>query len=254
MTSPDGDDDRAFDSYPLSLPLFSRDDFALRFTRPVTIIVGENGSGKSTLLEAIAKLAGFSVMGGSRNHINYDREDVELAQHLRLSWLPKVGNGFFLRAETMFNFASTIDELAHEPGGSYDAYGGKSLKQRSHGEGFLALFENRFSSRGLYILDEPEAALSPQRQIEFLRAIKRMERSENCQIIIATHSVLVAAYPDAQLLNVQDGRLVETGLHKLTHFKTLYNFFYNPDAFIEDALSEEQDDEDCDAQDDFDDA
>lgn len=147
--------------YPYNIPAF-RGLAKLSFERPVTFCVGENGSGKSTLLEAIAIRAGFNPEGGGRHNVfaNANTES-PLHRHIRLSWLPKVTRGFFLRAESFFNFASHIDELERECPTGYAAYGGKSLHEQSHGESFLSLFTHRFRSRGkaLYLLDEPEAAL-----------------------------------------------------------------------------------------------
>ena len=131
----------------------------------MTFFVGENGSGKSTLLEAVADVLGFNPEGGGRDHQDRDERDDrdDLASALKLSWLPKVTDGFFMRAESFFNFASYLDQVS-----TLERYGGRSLHEQSHGESFLALFANRFD-RGIYLLDEPEAALSPQRQLAFLR-------------------------------------------------------------------------------------
>src|SRR6187401_2950281 len=152
-------------TYPFNIPAFSRGiDLAIR--SKVTFFVGENGSGKSTLLEALAECCGFSPEGGSRDH---HRATVAggsvLAQAIRLSWRPKVTDGFFMRAESFYNFATYIEQVS-----DLNRYGGKSLHQQSHGESFLALFGHRFE-QGIYILDEPEAALSPQRQLSFLRIL-----------------------------------------------------------------------------------
>src|SRR5690349_18239847 len=153
--------------YPLSIPAFQDSPFRLKFKKPVTIFVGENGTGKSTLLEAIAQKCGFNLGGGNRNHL-FDLEaqhEAALTPALRLSWLPRVTTGFFMRAESFFTFASYIDTLISEDSGFSRAYGGKSLHSQSHGESFLSLFQSRFEKPGIYILDEPEAALSPTRQL-----------------------------------------------------------------------------------------
>jgi predicted ATPase len=147
--------------FPFSIPAFQQ-GIQLELPTPVTFFVGENGSGKSTLLEAIAEICGFNPEGGNRDHFRQAREDrSELAQALKLAWLPKMPEGFFMRAESFYNFASYLDGAS-----DLRAYGGKSLHQQSHGESFLALFQNKFE-HGLYILDEPEAALSPHRQLAF---------------------------------------------------------------------------------------
>jgi predicted ATPase len=212
----------------------------LNLTKKVTIIVGDNGTGKSALLEGIAALCGFSLLGGSRNHINYDTETALLSRYLRLSWKPKVTSGFFLRAETIFSFIQTIDAIAREDGGAiHQFYGGKSLAERSHGEAFLSLFQNRFGRQGLYLMDEPEAALSPARQLDFLRAIKEMDDGDQCQLIIATHSALVMAYPNAQLLALSDRGIHPIEFHQTKHFKIMRDFYLDPDSFMAGVLMEE---------------
>jgi predicted ATPase len=222
--------------YPLGIPFLSK-GLALTFDRPVTIIQGDNGIGKSTLLEAIAENCGFSLMGGTRNHTNYDSKHEALSRHLRFGWTPRVTKGFFLRAETLALFVNTIDRIADEEreitGNAriYDAYGGKSLDVRSHGETFMALFEHQFGRQGIYILDEPEAALSPERQLQFLKTLLRMERSELCQIIIATHSPLIMAYPGARLLHLSPDGIRDIEFHETRNFKILREFYVNPDGF-----------------------
>src|SRR5262245_27966330 len=151
--------------YPFNIRAFSC-GIDLSFRANVTFLVGENGSGKSTLLEALAECCGFSPEGGNRDHQREaPQERSALAQALRLSWRPKVAEGFFMRAESFYNFATYIEGVS-----DLRAYGGRSLHAQSHGESFLSLFANRFE-QGIYILDEPEAALSPQRQLSFLRII-----------------------------------------------------------------------------------
>jgi predicted ATPase len=228
------------DKYPLNIPFLDKKPFDLEINKKVLIVVGDNGSGKSTLLEAIAANCGFSLVGGNRNHTVFDTEIAPLSRYLRFSWKPRVSKGFFLRAETMFAFIRAIDEIAGETGRDiYEGYGGRSLSQRSHGEAFLSVFENRFGRQGLYIIDEPEAALSPERQIEFLRLMKKLDDSDKCQLIIATHSVLLMAYPNAQLLRVTEHGLKRVEFHDMPHFKIMRNFCMSPDAFIEGALMED---------------
>lgn len=174
----------SYDDYPFSIPAIKNLN-QLYFEKPVTFFVGENGSGKSTLLEAIAYKCEFNTAGGGRNNYFYlPASESALGEYIRLAWLPKVTNGFFLRAESFYNFASHIDEI-----GVYDAYGGRSLHQQSHGESFLSLFTNRFRSKdkAIYLLDEPEAALSPQRQLSFLKLLHDLTLSGNSQFIIAAH-------------------------------------------------------------------
>lgn len=159
--------------YPFSIPAIKNLD-EITFTSNVTFFVGENGSGKSTLLEAIAYCCNFNTAGGGRNN-TYEVHSAEavLGEYIRLSWAPKVTNGFFLRAESFYEFATHIDNL--EDSKAYTPYGGKSLHKQSHGESFFSLFVNRFRGRGIFLLDEPEAALSPARQLAFLQILKELE-------------------------------------------------------------------------------
>lgn len=232
------DQDTNFDAYPFSIPAIKNGNFQIDFDEKVTIIVGDNGSGKSTLLEAIAARCGFSLIGGTQNHINFNTETEGLSKFLRLSWMPKVSKGFFLRAETFFSFIQTIDTIAEDPmeRSIYDAYGGKSLRERSHGESFLALFENRFGNEGIFILDEPEAALSPTRQLEFLKLLRRMELGNRCQVIIATHSLLLMAYPGAQLLRITDQGMKPVTFYDTPHYDILSDFCADPEFFMSNLL------------------
>lgn len=225
----DGVQDRQ--EYPFTLPFLRHPGFALEFTASTTFIVGENGSGKSTLLEAIASQCGFNLQGGSRNNVYGAEQQPALAKHLRLSWLPKVTRGFFMRAESFFNFASHVDEV-----GAAEAYGGESLHARSHGEAFLALFENRFGPDSFYILDEPEAALSPSRQLVFLSVLKELE-AKNCQLLIATHSPILMAYPGADLLMIgEDGAIERASFRRTSHYLLYREFIKDPDGFVQGIL------------------
>jgi predicted ATPase len=229
-------------AHPFDLPLFRDGAFELAFEKPVTVIVGENGVGKSTLLEAIAGQIGFSMQSGTRNFAS-DEAPPPLAQCLRLAWLPKVTTGFFLRAESFFNLASQIDRLDSEPSGGgriIDSYGGVSLHAQSHGEAFLALFENRFNQRGIYVLDEPEAALSPARQLRFLEVLRRMERSGRAQIILATHAPMIMAYPGADLIVVERDRIARGRPENTSHWRILRELFADPAAFYAETLDRQR--------------
>jgi len=228
--------------FPFTVPAFRGGKLELTFDRPVTIIVGENGTGKSTLLEGIAGQCGFNLSGGNRNHAYASAfNDSPLSNALRLGWLPRVTTGFFLRAESFFNFGHYIDEV-----GAADAYGGKSLHAQSHGESFLALAAKKFGhGRGIYILDEPEAALSIQRQLEFLKIIRELELEGQSQFIIATHAPILMAYPGAQLL-LFDGRVVrEVSLSETPHYRIMRDFMNNPAMMMQRLFeSAPKDDED----------
>ncbi len=224
--------------YPFSMPLLKRRNLDISFSRPVTIIVGENGAGKSTLLEAIATGCGFNLSGGSADHRFGNERKSPLAPYLGFSWLPKISRGFFMRAESFFNLATYIDELAHDHPAAHQPYGGKSLHKQSHGEAFLALFQNRFGRDAIYILDEPEAALSPSRQLIFLRVLKTLE-SKNCQVILATHSPLLMAYPNAELFRIEDdGQLKKASFRETNHYLLMREFIKNPDEFINRMLAD----------------
>jgi predicted ATPase len=212
--------------HPFDVRAFSR-GIDVSFRTTVTFFVGENGSGKSTLLEALAECCGFAPEGGSRDH---NREALEersaFAQALRLSWLPRVSEGFFLRAESFYNFATYIDQVSN-----LRAYGGKSLHQQSHGESFLALFANRFE-QGIYILDEPEAALSPQRQLAFLRIIHDLAAPAQAQFLIATHSPIILSYPGAVLLSLDGDSIEEIDYRDTEHYRVTRDFLNAPGRFF----------------------
>ncbi|MGE0421466.1 MAG: AAA family ATPase [Reyranellaceae bacterium] len=225
--------------HPFDLPLFTGRQFDLAFRSPVTVIVGENGVGKSTLLEAIAGQIGFAMQSGTRNFLSQEAPPV-LSRCLRLAWLPRVTRGFFLRAESYFNFITQMDELDREPAPApriAEAYGGRSLHTRSHGEAFLALFENRFAGgHGIYILDEPEAALSPQRQIRFLNILSRMERAGQSQVIIASHAPLIIGYPGADLLIMEPDGIRRGRPEDTSHWRVVRDYFADPDGFMRAAV------------------
>ena len=206
------------DSYTLAIPAL-RSLENLDFPCPVTFFTGENGSGKSTLLEAVAVAYGFNPEGGTRNFQFSTRDthsDFSSALRLRKG-VKKPQDGFFLRAESFSNVASKVDDYAAESIGRInylDYYGGRSLHCQSHGESFLALMQNRFHGNSIFILDEPEAALSPQRQLTALLMIGRLAK-EGSQFIIATHSPILLGLPGAQILCFDDG-----DLHPITYEET----------------------------------
>lgn len=212
--------------HPFNIPAFG-EGLDLEVRSNVTFLVGENGSGKSTLLEAVAKCCGFNPEGGGRDHHFQTRADsADLAGALRLSWLPKVTDGFFMRAESFYNFATYLDQVS-----TLQRYGGLSLHEQSHGESFLALFVNRFD-RGIYILDEPEAALSPQRQLSFLKIIHDLEAGGRAQFLIASHSPILLAYPAATLLSLDGGPIHEVRYKDTGHYNLTKEFLDSPERFF----------------------
>jgi predicted ATPase len=225
--------------FPFTLPFMRRGGFALEFTHPITFLVGENGTGKSSLLEAIARKAGFNARGGSRDNLYGGESDESgLAAALALSWLPKVTNGFFFRAESFFNFISYVEE-AYREDGKIPLWGARSLHARSHGEAFLSFFDARLGSeqRCLYLLDEPEAALSPERQLEFMAMLDEHRRTGKAQYIIATHSPLLMGLPGADLLHLSYRGLRRTTLDQTPHFRIYREFCRDPEGYLQEELS-----------------
>jgi predicted ATPase len=223
--------------HPFDVPALAH-GLPLRFTTPVTYLVGENGSGKSTLLEGIGWALGFSAEGGNRTNSFADGADGHsLGRALALAWKKKVSDGFFLRAETFFNFARYLEEA----GSSFSRYGDVPLSQRSHGEGFLALFQNRFED-GIYLLDEPEAALSPARQLAFLALLHQMGSSGSAQFIIATHSPILLSLPGARVLAFDERGITEVGYRDTEHFQLTRDFLNAPERYLRQLLVDGDDD------------
>jgi predicted ATPase len=220
--------------YPFTLPWIDA-KLAIDFTSPVTFLVGENGTGKSTLLEGLAWACGFGAQGGAKDNSFAEGADGQaFGRALRLSWRQRVSDGFFLRAETFFNFAAYLEDA----GSSYRAYGGESLNKKSHGEAFLALFQHRFED-GLYLLDEPEAALSPQRQLAFLRILHDLSRARVAQFIIATHSPMLLTLPGAEVLCLDDGMIRAVPYQETSHFRLTKDFLSQPERFYRHLLADD---------------
>lgn len=220
--------------YPFSLPIFRGMD-TLDFHPRVTCIIGENGTGKSTLLEAIAVAWGFNPEGGTRNFNFATRAShSELHQYLRLvKGIKKPRDGYFLRAESFYNVATYIEELddgAGGPGIMY-SYGDKSLHEQSHGEAFMSLVMNRFGGHGLYILDEPEAALSPLRQMALLSRMNDLIKQES-QFIIATHSPIIMGYPDADIWQLSMDGITKVDYEETEHYTIMRDFIVDRERIV----------------------
>ena len=237
ITLRDGELDRAA-GYPFDMPWLRDESFELAFTTPVTVIVGENGTGKSTLIEALAAVAGYDEAGGGKgyrpvDHANaIDTSGAALANALRAAWLPKVTNGWFFKAESFFAVARYLDEAARDGGGAAPDY-----LSWSHGEGFSRVFAERMSDQGFYLMDEPESALSPKRQLELVRLLADIQETARAQVIVATHSPLIMAVPGARLLEATRFGFLERDFRETAHFKLYRAFVSDPVGFIAEHLS-----------------
>lgn len=231
----------SFDDYPFSLSAVRSLD-SLELHPGMTIFVGENGSGKSTLLEAIAVAMGFNPEGGTRN-FRFDTRASHsvLNEYLRVvKGIRQPRDGFFLRAESFFNVATEIENLDAEPSLGppvLNSYGGHSLHERSHGESFMALLMNRLGGKGLYLFDEPEAALSPQRQLAALARFHDLIRDQS-QLIVATHSPILMAYPDAWIYEFTADGMARVAYEDTEHFQVMRSFLANPQRMLRTLLSD----------------
>jgi len=230
------------DQFPYCLPVV-RHLHTLPFHPKVTFFVGENGTGKSALLEALAVSCGLNPEGGSRNFNFTTRSShSRLDECLRLAKAPALpGDGYFLRAESFYNVATEIERLDAGPGGApiIGFYGGRSLHEQSHGESFFALFQNRFHGHGLYLMDEPEAALSPQRQLQFLALLHGYCR-EGSQFVIATHSPFLMAYPDAWIYELTETGIRQVPYTETAHYLVARGFLSNPQRTLAVLLADDE--------------
>ncbi len=233
-----------FNRYPFSIPPL-KNLREITFPTQVTFFVGENGTGKSTILEAIAYKSGFGPEGGSKN-INFKTSEEKtytgtqnLAEYITLSWRQKPKHGYFFRAESFFNVANYIDTIAREWGEiAYDPYGGKSLHEQSHGESFLSFFKNRVGAGGFFIFDEPEAALSPQRQLSLMALIHQACKNPASQFIIATHSPILLAYQNATIYSFDADNLTRIAYTDTEHYQITKHFLDNPERYLQHLFEE----------------
>lgn len=214
----------------------------LKFEKNVTFIVGENGIGKSTLIEGMAVAMGFNPEGGTVNfNFATNNSHSDLYDYLTVSrGYLRHKDGFFLRAESFYNVASNIDELDAEPSFGpkiISSYGGVSLHKQSHGESFLALVENRFMGNGLYILDEPEAALSPMRLMRLMVCMQELVK-KNSQFIISTHSPILMTFPGAEVLEITEEGIRSVNYKDTEHYIVTKRFMDAPEKMIESLLGE----------------
>ena len=222
--------------YPFSIPAVSAlKKRPLTFSSPVTFFVGENGSGKSTLLEAAAVVCGFNPEGGSKNasFSTYDSHSSLFRYFTPVRGAYRERDGYFLRAESFYNVASYLEELDEIPTGAplvLDSYGG-SLHKKSHGESFFALLQNRLGGRGLYLFDEPEAALSPQRQLAMLCRIRELVKAGS-QLLIATHSPMLMAYPGSEIYELSEDGICRKEYEQTDHYQITRRFLNDYPGFL----------------------
>jgi predicted ATPase len=221
-------------SFPFDLSFLP--NLNLRFDSPVAFFVGENGTGKSTLLEAIAVLCRLPVSGGSRSELadsHVPEKDSSLSRVIRPAFQQQPREGFFLRAEFAAHFASLLETREKDPdfmGNPYTSYGGRSLHRRSHGEAFLAILQHRFK-KGLFLLDEPESALSPQRQLALLTLIYDLVGTGESQFIIASHSPILMTYPNAQIISFDDRSLRKIEIEQTSHYQVTRGILDHPEGY-----------------------
>jgi len=220
------------DYYPFNLPILSATS-RLRFESPIVFFVGENGSGKSTLLDAITRKCGIHIWDKPKRHLAHENpyED-RLKDFIEVGWTNGRVSGSLFRAETFHDMADFLDDLALCDPGRLKYHGGHLLNVLSHGEGILSYFSGRFQVKGLYLLDEPEAALSPKSQVRFLRLLKALEAEGHAQFIMATHSPLLMAYPGAQIFSFDGDRVEEVAYEETAHYRIYDQFFSGGDGFL----------------------
>ncbi|MDW0117508.1 AAA family ATPase [Sporosarcina thermotolerans] len=221
--------------FPFTLP-FVRNLHELELHPNITYVIGENGMGKSTLLEGIAIAYGFNPEGGTLNfNFSSFNSHSKLDEHIRLvKGTERARDHFFFRAETFYNVATNIEELDQQPAYGpriIDSFGGVSLHEQSHGESFFAVFRERFRGNGLYILDEPKAALSPFRQIALLARINELV-TEGSQFIISTHSPIIMAHPLSKIIQITKDGIDETKLEETEHYSIMKQFFDDRDRLL----------------------
>ncbi len=219
--------------YPFNIPVI-REPGELRFRKPVAFFVGENGSGKSTLLDAIARQCGIHVWDKPRRHLAHNNpHETKLADHITVSWTNGGAPGSLFRAETFRDFADFLDDVALCDPGRLRYHGGRILNTLSHGEGMLSYFGGRFQITGIYFLDEPESALSPSSQIQFLSLLQQLGSGGHAQFIIATHSPILLAHPGAQIFSFDSTPIAEVAYEDTSHYRLYKQFFTDRSAFLE---------------------
>ncbi|MCK4449393.1 MAG: AAA family ATPase [Anaerolineae bacterium] len=218
--------------YPFNIPIL-RETPELTFRRPVAFFVGENGSGKSTLLDAITRKCDIHIWDKPRRHVAHNNPyETRLANYITVTWANGSVPGSLFRAETFRDFADFLDDVALCDPGRLKYHGGHILNTLSHGEAILSYFSGRYHIKGLYILDEPEAAFSPSSQVRFLKLLRRLEAEGHAQFIMATHSPILLAYPGAQIFSFDSSRIEEVDYEDTAHYRLYKQFFTDRSVFL----------------------
>jgi predicted ATPase len=218
--------------YPFSVPTL-REPQVLSLDKPVVFFVGENGSGKSTLLEALCRKCGIHIWDKPKRHIAHENPyETRLSDYVEVTWANGRVPGSLFRAETFREFADFIDDVALCDPGRLKYHGGRILNVLSHGQGILSYLATRYQIRGLYFLDEPEAALSPTSQIKFLRLLQHLSRQGHAQFIIATHSPILLALPEAQIYYFDPPHIAEVQYTDTEHYRLYKQFLTDPGAYL----------------------
>jgi predicted ATPase len=220
------------ESYPFNLPLFNKTK-QIRFTSPVTLFAGENGTGKSTLLEALAAACGIHIWCNTeRSRPEHNPYEVTFHKYISVEWVSERVPGSFFSSKIFQHFAELLDTWAAADYGQLDYFGGKSLTTQSHGQSLMSFFRNRYKIRGLYLLDEPETALSPRSQIELLDILKNMSTAGHAQFIIATHSPLLLACPGAKIFTFDRSLVKPIRYEETDHYNIYKSFMENRDKYL----------------------
>ena len=221
------------DKFPFNVEVFQQTR-EIDLSSPVTFLVGRNGCGKSALLDALSRKCGLLPWGGSKVHIVHDNPyETQLASYIALKTTEYKPYGFYFRAEAFFNFAGSLDDIIHDDPARDKYFGGGSLNTLSHGESFLAFFRGySFQLDGLYIMDEPEAALAPENQLELVRILQNHLKEGRKQYLIATHSPILLACPGAKILSFDDLPVKEVLFNETRHYRFYKDFLNNPETFI----------------------
>ncbi len=218
--------------YPFNLPVFAATR-QIEFKTPVTFFVGENGTGKSTLLSAITKRCGIQIWKGpERTRVQYNPFEDQLDQAIEIQWVNGQVPGSFFASQIFRNFTQLLDEWASADPGVLDYFGGKSLLAQSHGQSLMSFFKARFQIEGVYFLDEPETALSPRSQIELLQLLKRMSQAGHAQFVVATHSPILLACPDARIFSFDMSPIQPIAYEQTDYYQIYKQFMDNPETFI----------------------